>query len=847
MESARVIANQRPISRFVLQLCMLALGLMLGADLHAANYCVGSVAELREALDLAEADGEDSLVQLRTGYYSVTSNIVYDPVHEFVASAGKLTIRGGYDPDCSSFDPAAISRFTGDGTRHLLAMTQTGSVTLVGLSFEGVHVQLRSRLRSDCIGNGKSLNVRRSHIASAGLSIVSNCHFVLIDNSLFTDAVLDPEAIGEVAPGSAIDAYLIFSDFGAFQGGLTMINNTIINGSVTFEGCDGCYNLWVSLYNNIFARSGAAEVFATRSDVEARNNRFDWFEFVYNAQFVGNTGQNTDAAPDLDASYFPTVGSAMRNTGTADVPGGLAALDQAGGERVRFGVVDRGARESLVEPNPLVVTNRNSSGAGSLAWAVDNANQDSGFDTIRFNIAGDCPFGIGVTSSLQIRTPLMIDGWSQPGSVRNSDDVGWNGAPCIILHGPGSGIGIGIETMAQLGTGRITVRGLAFEGFALAIALAFGEDHAIAGNQFGGRVGSSLFDYPLEGNQQAIGLIGGGRTRIGGSTEAERNLIGGSTDVGVLITTFLGAGGDDNEVINNLIGVNKNGSSPLPNGTGIRVNGGYNVIQGNRIGGNITDGILLAGASAEGNRIVDNLIGAGMGNLGSTNGNGRMGVMLESDAHDNVIGPDNIVGNNGDDGIRVYTTAGGRNRITANQVAFNDALGIDIGANGVSANDLDPAACSISLGCPGNRGQNFPLVTLAERQTSGMVPTGRPINVRGTLRSTVGNNYSIEVFASSACDGNGSGHGEGRRLIGSFSMDIPNASYCPIPGAPCVACQNSNCTNNFSAYVAEIDVTVGDVLTLTATSPDGNTSEYSQCIPVTVEQLAGPLFADGFE
>lgn len=50
------------------------------------------------------------------------------------------------------------------------------------------------------------------------------------------------------------------------------------------------------------------------------------------------------------------------------------------------------------------MVNTNSSGIGSLAWAVANANADPGFDIVRFDIPGACPRVISVLTPI-LRIP----------------------------------------------------------------------------------------------------------------------------------------------------------------------------------------------------------------------------------------------------------------------------------------------------------------------------------------------------------------------------------------------------------------------------------------------------------
>lgn len=170
---------------------------------------------------------------------------------------------------------------------------------------------------------------------------------------------------------------------------------------------------------------------------------------------------------------------------------------------------------------------------------------------------------------------------------------------------------------------------------------------------------------------------------------------------------------------------------------------------------------------------------------------------------------------------------------------------MDLGANGVSANDNDPQVCVSPSGCVANRGQNFPLIQSAMRRTSGIIPVGRPVEIRGTLRSVFGGPYRIEFYTSTSCDANS--HGEGARLIGAINVTIPNETYCPPQGGICLACTAGNCTTGFSTFVSEIDVVPGTAITATATSPLGDTSDFSECRTSTEEPRPDAVFANGFE
>ncbi len=809
----------------------------ISSQASAVDYCVGNAAQLQSALNSAESDGADSVIQIRSGSFSMNGDVRYEPISESFLPAGKLTVRGGFNSDCSSYTNAGGSTtINGLNNATLEFVTQTGDVTVVGLTLNATHVHLSSRTLSYCLNNRPNFNVRRLRVDQAGVAFTSQCHDVLIDNSLITNAVSVPGASSPA--GSAID--ISMTDYEDERiGKVEIFSNTVLNGRVNINACCNFFGS-ATLYNNIFERSGT-EVYIDQTLTLARFNRFDPISFSNGGLLASGSDNNVSTPANLDADFRPEVNSAMLNSGSGSVPGGLSSIDQLGLDRSVGTNVDRGARESLIDGSGLyTVTNTNASGTGSLTWALGLANDDPGFNTVRFNIPGACPRVINVTAPLQIRETMAFDGRSQPGSVANTAEFGWNGIPCIVLRGNG---GIGIETNADIGQGYMTLRGVAFEGFELAVALPYGEAHQITGNQFGGQIGTTA--TTLSGNVQAIALIGGGRSKIGGFTEASRNLISGSSDVGVLITTFIGLGGADNEITNNLIGLNKNGNTALPNGTGIRINGANNLIRDNRIGGNTTDGILIRGQTAFNNRVENNFIGGGTGPISVIAGNGRMGVMVEDDTYDNQIGPNNVIGRNGDDGVRIFTTARGGNRVTGNQILRNGAMGVDIGVNGVTDNDLDPQFCLQPEGCAANRSQNFPVLTSAQRRRSGFIPEGRPVEIKGTLRSTFGGPYQVEIYGGESCDANG--HGEGLQILGTVSVTIPNEPYCATPGGFCITCESGNCTQGFSLFVSEIGLLPGDVVTTIVTSPGGDTSEFSACETVTLEPLPNALFANGFE
>ena len=105
-------------------------------------------------------------------------------------------------------------------------------------------------------------------------------------------------------------------------------------------------------------------------------------------------------------------------------------------------------------PTPLVVTNTNDSGAGSLREAITSSNTNLGADIIQFNI-GSGPKTITPLSSLpDILDPVTIDATTQPG---------FSGTPIIELNmSSASPSSVGLTVLA----GNSSVRGLVINRFA---------------------------------------------------------------------------------------------------------------------------------------------------------------------------------------------------------------------------------------------------------------------------------------------------------------------------------------------------------------------------------------------
>lgn len=218
--------------------------------------------------------------------------------------------------------------------------------------------------------------------------------------------------------------------------------------------------------------------------------------------------------------------------------------------------------------------------------------------------------------------------------------------------------------------------------------------------------------------------------------------------------------------------------------------GGADAGEGNVIDANSSGGVIVDGNSTHAT-IAGNSIGA------EHLGNGVAGVLLQSaDGTSHSIGgtapgAGNTIAFNNGPGVQTSSSAVSVS-VRRNAIDSNSGLGIDLKADGVTAND-DPDADGL---------QNAPDLTAA---TVG----GGQVTVRGELRSKPGETYSVELFAGRACAP--SGRGQGHDYLATVSVTT-----------------DSSGVGSFTQSAAS-SASAGDVVTATATDPDGKTSEFSGC------------------
>ena len=485
----------------------------------------------------------------------------------------------------------------------------------------------------------------------------------------------------------------------------------------------------------------------------------------------------------------------------------------------------------------FTVTNTSDSGAGSLRQAILDANGAAGLDTIDFNIAGGGPFVITPLTILPGMTgPTVLDATTQPG---------YAGLPLIqIADFSGAGL--------RLSGGSSTIRGVCVRGFSAGIQLESDDNHIEAcfigtdatgtaaapngtgvvvqaganGNTIGGE-GTTAGNL-ISGNAAAIQLVNnadnvilgnligtdaagvGGLGNgegivatlttnlvIGGSGPGEGNVISASTGNAIHVTIGSGA-----RIQGNRIGTNAAGTEALPNDHGINatnhpgllIGGDFDAGEGNLISGNRLDAIFLASPDAV---VTGNTIGTDFAGLEGL-GNGR-GIELDTSAVDATIG--GIAA--GEANVIAYNSTGVlnhglRNAIRGNPIFFNAGLGIDNVPAGVTTND----ALDADLGA--NALQNFPFISSVDY-------AGVQVTVHGILKSSPSTTYDLDFYESPSCT--------------PRPRDLLQSAYY----------LGSSQVTTDGAGNAAFDVTLNDPnaanlppISVTATDPSGNTSEFSQ-------------------
>ena len=170
-------------------------------------------------------------------------------------------------------------------------------------------------------------------------------------------------------------------------------------------------------------------------------------------------------------------------------------------------------------------------------------------------------------------------------------------------------------------------------------------------------------------------------------------------------------------------------------------NSGTNAASGNRSGNHI---YLNSGSVPTGIVIQNNFIGTN--SSGANLGNALDGIKVEGGGADTITG--NQIAYSGGAGIDLLSGSPTGISIRSNSIYSNAGLGIDLGNDGVTANDFGDGDTG-----PNNL-QNFPVIS--------QVSAGNTTLITGSLNSTPNTSFNLDFYASGTTDP--TGYGEGNRL-----------------------------------------------------------------------------------
>ena len=488
------------------------------------------------------------------------------------------------------------------------------------------------------------------------------------------------------------------------------------------------------------------------------------------------------------------------------------------------------ALSSTASAATFTVTNTSDSGAGSLRQAILDANANAGLDTIAFDVSGaGCTGGVCTITPANtlpvVSSPVLIDGYTQPGSLANTNAQGaLNTVLKIVLSGAIHATGLQFST----GADGSTVRGLVVNGgWDYGISFYFA---GVGGTVRGCFIGTDAAGTAVTNPHNIRGVDAQFTSNfiVGGPAPADRNLISGNAQSGITISHAANA-----LVQGNLVGTDKSGTVAFEGtallGIGVQGETPGAVIRDNVVGGQ-NSGMQVGDSNdtTTGQSILHNWVGTDVTGT-ATLGTHYYGIfVLGRDVQVGGLGAGegNVVAFNEGAGVLVvYSTINvfhnpiRGNSIygngTANGANFTSTLGIDLGnlggfgQGGLTPNDPGDADIGPNLN------QNFPLLSSA-------VSAGGNTTIDGVLNSTANTQFAIDFYSNDGCVGRPQDFLEGRTYLGTTNVTTNGSGNATI-----------------HAVLTGVVLAAGEKVSATATDPDGNTSEFSQRFVLTATPSSG--------
>lgn len=328
---------------------------LLAIEARAELYCVGSPAQLVNAISAAQGGGA-SEIRVRSGTYNLTATAGAPALS--IADTTDLIVSGGWNVDCSAqvaLGPDMTVLNAQNGGRLLDIVFPPGSsheIAFALMSFRGGVGN--SVLSAGCVyaesldGAGALLrfdlvSFRQCSASPAGGSSALRVDLDGVQMRLRNSLLVS----NDLGAGSAI--FLRGLENSTFYVSNNTIANNLSSGGgagLSLSGLAGDF-FWLS--NNIVWGNGAsalpADLFVEAGVVGVFNNNLFGATNTIPAGVVQNGTSNADPRFVGAANYRLSKGSPARNSGVNSVSGGTTAVDFALAPRLRGGRIDRGAYE----------------------------------------------------------------------------------------------------------------------------------------------------------------------------------------------------------------------------------------------------------------------------------------------------------------------------------------------------------------------------------------------------------------------------------------------------------------------------------------------------------------------
>jgi parallel beta-helix repeat protein len=371
-------------------------------------------------------------------------------------------------------------------------------------------------------------------------------------------------------------------------------------GRLTDPGVGATLEIW----GRIAPTSGTNQLSVTLSNTEAvvvgaiSFANVDQANAIAAGQLFGGSSGTTASGSIASATDQLVIGTIAANDEVGSVTAGAGqtsrwnvvnASDVIGAGSTRTGLAGSTAMSytfsnsgrwvigviALRQVSPLIVSNTNDSGPGSLRNAITYANTQATASTVSFAIPGAGPHTITLSSALPNLTAnnLAVDGTTQSGTQCRDLWAGNGHDLRINLRGGG------FDGFRLAGTNQ-TIKGLSLTNFDNAITTLAGSSAAtIQCNYLG-----LLANGTSSGNSRGV-LARGASARIGGLDAGQGNVISANSIVGVVTEQ----GSTDTAIRGNFIGTDPTGMTARANTGGINNFFGtatwrditYNLISGN--------------------------------------------------------------------------------------------------------------------------------------------------------------------------------------------------------------------------------------------------------------------------